>query len=224
MKKIVVIIACILLGMVGFIGYKTINPTPITLNPFENLVVKQSGYNGEGKIELDTSKIKYPDKNYISNFTKTIKYHVYPDKNLSNGEKVKIYITYDKNYAKKKNISIAKKSKTIKIKKLKEGYEIYKGLQVPRGLSKEEKEELYKTQMAPSIKEEENHGAEDANISVTEEEETYQGKLQTETHKKNKTFDYFNDAYNYGLQSSQKFRVDTVSENLEMKFQCTFLD
>ena len=48
--------------------------------------------------------------------------------------------------------------------------------------------------------------------------------MDTETHKTNQTFDYYNDAYNYGLQSSQSFKIETVVNNGATKFECEFVN
>ena len=137
-----------------------------------------------------------------------------------------VTIKYDKDMASRKNITIKRKSKTFKVSSLKKGYEEYKGVKVPLGLSKEEKEKLYQSGMASKVSDnsENPENTKDDGVYIPEEELVYKGQLDTETHKTNQTFDYYNDAYNYGLQSSQSFKIETVVNNGATKFECEFVN
>lgn len=226
MKKILIIVCCCFAGGLGYIGYKTINPSPLEIDPLNDISIEASGYDGDGEVKVNTDNIPYPSKRYVKKFYETISYTVSPNKELKNGDKVVVTIKYDKDMASRKNITIKRKSKTFKVSSLKKGYEEYKGVKVPLGLSKEEKEKLYQSGMASKIsdKSENPEDVKDDGIHIPEEELVYKGQLDAETHKTNQTFDYYNDAYNYGLQSSQSFKIETVVNNGATKFECEFVN
>lgn len=226
MKKILIFVCCCFAGGLGYIGYKTINPSPIEIDPLGEISIEVSGYNGDGKAKINTDNTPYPSKRYIKKFYETISYVVSPNKELKNGDKVTVTIKYDESYASRKNITIKRKSRTFKISSLKKGYEEYKGVKVPLGLSKEEKEKLYQSGMASKVSDENKNpeDTKDDGVYISEDELVYKGQLDTETHKANQTFDYYNDAYNYGLQSSQSFKIETIVNDGVTKFECEFVN
>ena len=226
MKKILIFVCCCFAGGLGYIGYKTINPSPIEIDPLGEISIEASGYNGDGEAKVNTDNVPYPSKRYIKKFYETISYVVSPNKELKNGDKVTVTIKYDESMASRKNITIKRKSKTFKISSLKKGYEEYKGVKVPLGLSKEEKEKLYQSGMASKVSDENKNpeDTKDDGVYISEDELVYKGQLDTETRKANQTFDYYNDAYNYGLQSSQSFKIETIVNEGVTKFECEFVN
>ena len=78
MKKILIIVCCCFAGGLGYIGYKTINPSPLEIDPINDISIEASGYDGDGEVKVNTDNIPYPSKRYVKKFYETISYTVSP--------------------------------------------------------------------------------------------------------------------------------------------------
>lgn len=219
MKKVIIGFICCLGILFGFIFYKNANPDPITVDLTENITIKFSGEDTLGTAKIKGTFEDTTGKSYMSKFAGTVSYSISKEDFLSNGDKVTIKAKYDKSLAKKKNIIVTGAKKTFKVKGLKERYETYKGITVKKGLSNKEKEEAYQ-----EYQEAQSYTLDDTKVSAPENAEIYQGDLNITTDKSSKTFDSFSDAYNYGKESSQKFKINTSEKNGQIKYECEFVD
>ena len=210
---------CCLCALFGFIFYKNANPDPITVDLTEGVSVKIKGEDTLGVAKIKGKFQNQTNKSYMDKFADTVTYTLSKEEFLSNGDKIILKAKYDKTLAKSKNIIIKNPKKIIKVKGLKTRYETYKGITIKKGLSEEEKEEAYQEyQNAKSAT------LDETTVSGPEDADIYQGDLAIKTNKENKNFDNFSDAYNYGKESSQKFKINTSIKDGQTEYECEFLE
>lgn len=225
MKKRLLIILLPIIVCLGFFGYKVINCSETTQDALEGIEVVFEGYDGNGTVKIEGTVKNTTGKKYASKLISGFEYKFDKDSFLKNGDKITLIVEYDEEYAQKKKITVKNAKTEFEVKGLEEGYEEYNGCIVPKDTSEEDKQYLCENGLAQKKEE---IGTEqpyiEENSDFWGEETTYTGQLTTETKKEDQEFDYFNDAYNYGMQSSQKFKIETIDNGEEMKFKCIFVD
>lgn len=202
------------------------------VNLVSNLTVTFSGSDGKGVAQINTNNIKIGNisDDELSAFTETFEYAFSKYEKLSNGENIQIIVNYDEEMAKKLNLKVVQNERSYKVSGLSEkvATEEYKGYEIPKewNLSEYEKE-----QYINSLRSSENQVAID---SVGEQaiENWLIGESKEETKYANKNFyfedfpspeDAYDDAYRYGKQSSQQFKVISIWESEKaVGYQCLF--
>lgn len=91
----------------------------LVLYPFKHLEIKETGWQKSGKLKIMSHTIDYTgDDETVFKFIDSIEFHIKNNKELKNGDKVKIYVTYNEDYKQLSNISLNKTEYTYKVHKL----------------------------------------------------------------------------------------------------------
>lgn len=225
---------------------------PIELDAFENMKILYSGWNSKGKATVD-NEISYAGKDEtVQKLIEEIDYKIKPNKGLSNGDTITVTLVYDTDLQKRANVTFKEEEKTFNvhglndenrkitthksIEKDEDGneHEVYSqtveidGVEIPTawGLSEEEMQSY-----VAYIKSLENSEfSEEEAITV---DVWMQGESETTTNRKSADFltkDYldngittYNEAYKYGIESSQKFKIEPIMKNGKTTgYRCIF--
>lgn len=224
MKKAIIGILVCFLGLFGYVFYKSANPDPITIDLTQNVTVKFKGKDTLGTAEIENNFEINTDKSYINKFVNGVEYTISKDSFLSNGDKIVLKATYDKSFANSKNIIVKNAKKTIKVKGLKKYYDTYKGVTVTTDMTKKEKEAAYKAYLKEQEQESSSDSLSPSTGADSDDADLYQGDLSVKTNKTSKTFSKYSEAYNYGKESSQQYKVKAFQEDGETKYRCEFVD
>ena len=225
---------------------------PIELDPFKNMEIEYTGWNGSGKAKVENT-IDYTGNNEsIKKFIDSISYKITPNKDLTNGDTITVELKYTKDAYKLANVTLKKEKKEFRVQGLlngehevvtkKEMFEqngeekekfsqsyVYDGVEIPAewNLTEEEKQKYIAYIQGNS----QNNSLEDPGA----EQQWFQGESETVTHRDDADFlvkDYldnaiscYQDAYNYGATSSQRFKIDPIVENDKMVgYRCVFAE
>ena len=92
---------------------------PVELKPFENIKIKETGWNGSGKIEVTSHKIHYTGNDEsIKKLIHSLQYTAKNNKELKNGDKVTVKLVYDSDLFKLANVKFNKTEYTYKVHSL----------------------------------------------------------------------------------------------------------
>ena len=240
-RKNIVLVLSSFLFLAGLIGCA--QQKKISIDPFEDIQIKEKGWNHSGYLDVDKGNISYNGNDQtIKKLIDSIDFKVSPNKKLKNGDKVSIEVRYDKNLYERVSVDFTRESKNYTVSKLndknesvrteekevtdKSGkkvtdideYIIIDGVEIPSSWNMTDEEMQDYVQY---IKEQEND-----NEMIDEpgaKEEWMQGKSKSTTHRKDARFytkdygnldmDCYNAAYDFGNTSSQKFKIRPLIES-----------
>lgn len=223
---------------------------PIELDPFKNMKIEYTGWNGSGKANVENT-IDYTGNNEsVKKFIDSISYKITPNKDLTNGDTITVELKYTKDAYKLANVSLTKEKKKFRVegllsgehevitkkeKVVQDGEEkekvsqsyVYDGVEIPAewNLTEEEKQKyIAYVQGSNQSDSSEDPGA---------EQSWFQGESEQVTHREDADFltkDYldnaiscYKDAYNYGATSSQRFKIDPIMKDDKMiGYRCIF--
>ena len=225
---------------------------PVKLDPFENMEIEYTGWNGSGKAKVE-NKIDYTGNNEaVKKFIDSISYKISPNEDLMNGDMITVELKYTKDALKLANVQLTEEKKEFRVQGLlsgehevvtkKEMFEqngeekekfsqsyVYDGVEIPAewNLTEEEKQKY--------IAYVQGNSQDDSLKDPGAEQQWFQGESETVTHRDDADFlvkDYldnaiscYQDAYNYGATSSQRFKIDPIVENDKMVgYRCVFAE
>lgn len=221
MKKRYIALIIIAVALVSFIIFshkdKEADVTDKNVDPFDYIVVEVSGYEGNGQIQI--SKVDIDDEKTAELFDTVF---VEADKTygLSNGDEILLSLTWDEKLADKYDVVFSRDRMNYTVSGLENAVGKYKGIDVPSYLSDEEKE-IYYQNMVESQK---NENKELSDLEVDSNLMYFQGTSEEKTELTNKLFSTTEEAYDYGMGSSQKFYLKNVNVNDRPYVQCVFVD
>lgn len=197
----------------------------------KDIKIIYSGQNGRGVIEEIQNPIDTAGNRELEKFVETFDYSAFPRKSLSNGDTISVEVVYDNNMAKKLKLNCKNPIRDFKVKGLvdlstaKEGENdqgmdvtIVDGVEIPKAWKLSDQEIAEYVEMVK--------GAEE-NAKPKEEEPLEDVWMQGTGREKldDKEFSNYSMAYNYGINSSQEFKVRNIQkEDGSTRYLCYFKD
>lgn len=206
------------------------------------MTIQYSGWNEKGTAEVLNTINYVGSNNTVSKFLDSVSYRIKPNKNLKNGDTIQVTLVYVESEKELANVEFTQESKTYTVNGLTElnertvvkeneivvdddgnesislkEYYVVNGVKIPSEWNLSEDEiEAYITYIQYL---EENEAGEETSIDVN----WMQGTSEKATSRKSANFyfkDYlnnanttYNDAYNFGINSSQEFKIDPILED-----------
>ena len=224
MKKVILGIVGVIVVLGLAIGVKIyVFPEPT------NLELTFEGMEESGKASIKGNDIQYDgDDKEVLDFIASLKYEISPNKNLSNYDDVEVKVIFDEKARKEANVELESTSRTYQVRGLEETpeqkaerVEIIDGHEVPRDWELEDEDKKAYIEYLKQL--------ENAEDELVEEKGAYtewmKGNSKEETKKENKEFltkDYANNstvafkrANEYGLTSSQEFKVQPIIKKIK---------
>ena len=226
MKKVILGIVGVIVVLGLAIGVKIyVFPEPTHLDVLSNLELTFEGMEESGKASIKGNDIQYDgDDKEVLDFIASLKYEISPNKNLSNYDDVEVKVIFDEKARKEANVELESTSRTYQVRGLEETPE-----------QKAERVEIIDEDKKAYI--EYLKQLENAEDELVEEKGAYtewmKGNSKEETKKENKEFltkDYANNstvafkrANEYGLTSSQEFKVQPIiKKDKTIGYECIF--
>lgn len=224
MKKILIVLGCLLsLALVGGVIRVLIAPSPAEINLTNHLKIGFTGKNGEAipyvlSNEFDLDK----KKNEVQAFLKTLDYQFTPDKEVSNGDTVRVTVSFDKDKAKEAHLTIigdtslefVAEDLPLQGDEMAVEMETIDGIQVPKEWTQEQKE-IYLEYMQNVSEHETNE-----NMPPLQGETKGHGKVPSAFAKE--TFELYENAYDYADASSQQYNISPETKEGETTYVVTF--
>ena len=238
MKKVILGIVGVIVVLGLAIGVKIyVFPEPTHLDVLSNLELTFEGMEESGKASIKGNDIQYDgDDKEVLDFIASLKYEISPNKNLSNYDDVEVKVIFDEKARKEANVELESTSRTYQVRGLEETpeqkaerVEIIDGHEVPRDWELEDEDKKAYIEYLKQL--------ENAEDELVEEKGAYtewmKGNSKEETKKENKEFlteDYANNstvafkrANEYGLTSSQEFKVQPIiKKDKTIGYECIF--
>lgn len=238
MKKIVLGIVGLFIVLGVSVGIKLyFFPEPTQLDVLSNLELSYQGMEGQGTASIKGNDIQYNgDDKEVIDFIESLNYEISPKKNLSNYDDVVVKVLFNETAMKEANVELDSASRTYQVRGLEETpeqkserVEVIDGHEVPRDWELEDEDKKAYIEYLKQL--------ENAGDDLVEEKGAYtewiKGNSKEETKKKNKEFltkDYANNssvaykrAVEYGLTSSQEFKVQPIIDDDEtIGYVCIF--
>lgn len=198
----------------GYFSIKSLySAKPKEVDLSENIVMKFSGVNGEGKAKVQENRLDLDmnDENYRK-FAESLTYTIEPSRNLWNGSKVQVTVNYPRSLSEAAQLDPVETKTVFQVEGLK--IPVFDEQEIPESMKeKDQDRELYQQYMeALSIQDDQ---ADLGSIWIS-------GEYPEAEKKQSRTFlfedytEYQNDAFDqakeYGRTSSQQYRVAPVME------------
>lgn len=224
----------------------------IELDPFDNLKIEFKGFNGRGTATIEENIIEYSGNDEtVERLIDSVRYDISPNKGLKNGDTVTVTVRYKKDLKNLSKASFTREEKTYKVKGLREEEkEVITNEETYTTKDGEEKQGYTQSYDVGGVKIPSDWNLTDEEISqyldYLEEAQNsgdvpeqgaqigwIQGESDENTNRKSADFlckDYlnnsittYNDAYRYGIESSQQFKIEPILENEEtVGYRCVF--
>lgn len=249
-KKCTLTLASIILSasLIGCAKQKT-----ISIDPFEDIQIKEKGWNHSGYLDVEKGDISYNGNDQtVQKLIDSIDFKIKPNKSLENGDQVTIELQYDKDLFQRVSVQFTKESKKYTLSKLTDKkqtirteekeiidengnkktdineYILIDGVEIPASWNMTEEEMQDYVQY---VKEQDNETGFIEEHGV--QEDWIQGTAKEETHRKNAKFymrdygnldmDCYQEAYEFGNTSSQKFKIRPIIEkDRTIGYECQF--
>lgn len=209
--------------------------TPITIDPTKHIEVSFTGIDRNGKVEKIKPNYQYDhEERRLVRVYESMKLSVDKDYELSNGDKVVVTVEYDPKIAIDNSVVVDRTTKSFVVDGLWERIpgekngrkiEIIQGIEVRSELfANDDAIEEYVRSQLKNNAESEKRKAEQAATPKGYKK----GKGKETTHLKSKLFKRYQDAVNYGENSSQYYRIIKIPGYLEgedkPKYRVLFYD
>ncbi|GJM59270.1 hypothetical protein [Faecalibaculum rodentium] len=199
----------------------------------KDIKIIYSGQNGRGVIEEIQNPIDTMGSRELEKFVETLDYTAFPRKALSNGDTISIEVVYDNEMAKKLKLNCKNPIRDFKVKGLvdlsnatdgenKQGMDviIVDNVEIPKSWNLNDQEIAEYVEMVK--------GAEE-NAKPKEEEPLediwMKGTSTGEEKLDDMEFSNYSMAYNYGINSSQEFKIQNIQkEDGNTRYLCYFKD